>query len=174
MRHQLYRHFDAAGQLLYVGISLSAVARLAAHKGSAHWYDQITSVSIEQCESREALLDAEREAILAERPLHNVVFGSARPRPKPRPAPEPAPEPYKAFPAALVFQYSMDRLMMVFKTSEAQIEQWCAEGRLRHPSDPRNRDDMGVAHDMVTDLMDELGMEREWIGRPPAPTPKEP
>ncbi len=172
MRHQLYRHFDKEGRLLYVGISLSAVARLAAHKGSAHWYDQITSVSIEQCESREALLDAEREAILAEKPLHNVVFGSARPRPKPRPVPEQPPEPYKAFPVPLIFNYSVPVLAQVFKTSEAQVDQWIDAGRLLRPGTVSH--DMTPAHELVEILLDELGIEREWVGRAPAPTPKEP
>ena len=35
---QLYRHFDCDGVLLYVGISLSTVARLCEHKHSSKWY----------------------------------------------------------------------------------------------------------------------------------------
>lgn len=33
---QLYRHYDPAGALLYIGISLSAVARLSQH-GDKPW-----------------------------------------------------------------------------------------------------------------------------------------
>src|SRR5438067_656371 len=38
---QLYRHFDADGTLLYVGISLSALQRLRGHR-AAEWIDRIT------------------------------------------------------------------------------------------------------------------------------------
>lgn len=69
----LYRHFDADGTLLYVGISLSALSRLASHKNAAKWFDQIAVVRIERLESREAALAAERKAIKEERPRHNVV-----------------------------------------------------------------------------------------------------
>jgi len=42
----LYRHFDAQGNLLYVGISRNAAARLRGHK-IASWYDDISSITIE-------------------------------------------------------------------------------------------------------------------------------
>jgi len=68
---QLYRHYDGEGQLLYVGISLSAVARLSAHKSRSGWYQDIARVEIENYESREEAEAAEVEAIQEERPLHN-------------------------------------------------------------------------------------------------------
>lgn len=68
---QLYRHFDAAGRLLYVGISLHALHRLAQHRGSP-WYAQIARVDIEVHPSRTAALCAEARAIAQERPLFNV------------------------------------------------------------------------------------------------------
>lgn len=72
-RTALYRHFDAAGALLYVGISLSTVQRLSQHKQRAGWYDQIASVTIEWHPTREAALTAEAIAIAKEGPLWNVV-----------------------------------------------------------------------------------------------------
>jgi hypothetical protein len=69
----LYRHFDANGTLLYVGISLSAIGRLQAHKGSSHWSNNIARVTIENFPTREMALAAEVRAIQSERPLHNVV-----------------------------------------------------------------------------------------------------
>lgn len=72
MRTALYRHFDAAGQLLYVGISLSAVQRLAQHRQTAHWFDRIARIDIEWHDSREEALAAEVVAIKAEAPQCNV------------------------------------------------------------------------------------------------------
>lgn len=68
----LYRHFDADGVLLYVGISLSAVQRLSQHSASP-WSDRIARVDVERFPSREAAERAEREAIQTERPKHNAT-----------------------------------------------------------------------------------------------------
>jgi len=43
---QLYRHFDATGRLLYVGISLFAFRRLAAHERNAGWWKDVRTVTI--------------------------------------------------------------------------------------------------------------------------------
>jgi hypothetical protein len=71
--HHLYRHFDADGVLLYVGVSFSAFARLAQHRDASHWYSKIANMTIENLPSREKLLLAETRAIQTERPLHNIV-----------------------------------------------------------------------------------------------------
>ena len=68
----LYRHFDGEGRLLYVGISLSAVTRLAQHKLSSKWFDDIATVTIEKYEDREQAQTAEREAIRKEKPVYNI------------------------------------------------------------------------------------------------------
>jgi hypothetical protein len=69
----LYRHFDGAGRLLYVGVSLDAVARLGRHVRFAAWTAEIARVDVERFPTREAALAAERAAIKAERPLHNII-----------------------------------------------------------------------------------------------------
>ena len=69
----LYRHFDAQGVLLYVGISYGFLARLSQHRKKAPWYDQITSVTVEKCTSREDALARETLAIATEKPLYNVA-----------------------------------------------------------------------------------------------------
>lgn len=69
----LYRHFDSEGKLLYVGISLNAVSRLAQHRLSAAWFMEIAKIEIEWHPSREAACDAEVAAIQTERPAHNVI-----------------------------------------------------------------------------------------------------
>ncbi|WP_282026877.1 hypothetical protein [Limimaricola cinnabarinus] len=70
---QLYRHYSSTGELLYVGISLSALRWLAQHNGKAHWASQIARVEIESYPTRTAALEAEREAIILQRPKHNIV-----------------------------------------------------------------------------------------------------
>lgn len=72
-RTALYRHFDATGKLLYIGISLSAVHRLKQHTIDKAWADDIASMTVEQYGSREEALEAERDAIIAEKPLWNVM-----------------------------------------------------------------------------------------------------
>ena len=69
----LYRHFDAAGTLLYVGVSISALNRLMGHKEKAHWYWTIARMDVANYETRQASLDAERRAIVEEKPLFNIT-----------------------------------------------------------------------------------------------------
>lgn len=69
----LYRHFDDAGRLLYVGVSLSALFRLLQHHSTAHWGEEIVTVTIERFATRAEVLRAEREAIENESPLYNVA-----------------------------------------------------------------------------------------------------
>lgn len=68
---QLYRHFDAAGELLYVGISISVMNRTAQHRSQSHWFDQIASISVEHFDTRREAEIAEAIAIREERPRHN-------------------------------------------------------------------------------------------------------
>lgn len=68
----LYRHFDKAGTLLYVGVSLSTVSRLSQHKRTAHWFSKIARVEVDRFPTREASLAAERQAIHSEHPLFNI------------------------------------------------------------------------------------------------------
>jgi excinuclease UvrABC nuclease subunit len=72
VRTALYRHFDASGTLLYVGISLNAFQRLAQHRADSHWFSQITRVEIEWLDSRSLALEAEANAITRELPRFNV------------------------------------------------------------------------------------------------------
>lgn len=73
MTTSLYRHFADDGRLLYVGISLSWPARTKAHSATSRWFDQVARVEIEQFETRDDALNAEREAIIRERPEFNIV-----------------------------------------------------------------------------------------------------
>ncbi|MES2030860.1 MAG: hypothetical protein V4477_16895 [Pseudomonadota bacterium] len=72
-RCELYRHFSATGELLYVGIAWSALERLmTGHRTSSRWFDQIARIEIERFPSREAALSAEKAAIRDELPAFNV------------------------------------------------------------------------------------------------------
>ncbi|MBP0635528.1 GIY-YIG nuclease family protein [Cupriavidus sp. AcVe19-6a] len=70
----LYRHFNAQDQLLYVGISNSAIARLKGHQrnGASHWVDEIAYMTVETFLTRDVALAMERTAIKRERPLYNI------------------------------------------------------------------------------------------------------
>lgn len=79
---ELYRHFDAAGQLLYVGISSLSTVRLGQHRSRAPWFEQIATITIERFKTEESARNAERNAIAAERPQFNrtgvLKFGISR------------------------------------------------------------------------------------------------
>jgi predicted transcriptional regulator len=74
----LYRHFDSYGNLLYVGISMSAFNRLIQHKDTAHWFSDISSITISKYVDKEHALVAEKLAIQNERPKYNMVHNGNR------------------------------------------------------------------------------------------------
>lgn len=69
----LYWHFDADGLLLYVGISIQAIARFSGHRSTAHWAHLVARIDIEAYPTRDAALTAEKTAIKNERPRYNVI-----------------------------------------------------------------------------------------------------
>ena len=68
----LYRHFNEAGELLYVGISLCAIARLEQHKRSS-WFSEIRRIEIEHYSTREDAQLQEAMAIRLEKPKYNKI-----------------------------------------------------------------------------------------------------
>lgn len=70
--HALYRFYDAAGALLYVGITLDPVARWRQHRDDKPWWTDVAHITVDTYPDRATVLDAERAAITRERPLHNV------------------------------------------------------------------------------------------------------
>lgn len=66
--HCLYRHYDAEGALLYIGISSSLAHRIEAHRRASDWFPLVASISVQHFDTREALEEAERAAIVAEKP----------------------------------------------------------------------------------------------------------
>lgn len=69
---ELYRHFNADGELLYVGISLLTLERTVKHQDGSHWWPEVTRIDIERFKTRSSAMDAERTAIINEKPKHNV------------------------------------------------------------------------------------------------------
>lgn len=76
----LYRHFDKNDELLYVGISLNHMARLAQHKLHSKWFAEIARVEVTRYSTRFEAIQAERFAIANEKPKHNVHHTSSSPR----------------------------------------------------------------------------------------------
>lgn len=68
----VYRFYDSAEHLLYVGISMNLNSRLAKHQQRGWWPDVIRC-DVEWFEGREAAKAAERRAIIKENPIHNVT-----------------------------------------------------------------------------------------------------
>jgi predicted GIY-YIG superfamily endonuclease len=77
--HALYRFFGEGGELLYVGITNNPTRRFAQHGVKRDWWHEVATIRMERHESREAVLAAERSAILAERPRYNVVHNGGAP-----------------------------------------------------------------------------------------------
>lgn len=67
----VYRYYDAAGRLLYVGTAVNPVNRALEHGQSKHWFGDIAAVDIALYASHTAALAAELDAIRSEWPLWN-------------------------------------------------------------------------------------------------------
>ncbi len=83
-RFRLYRFFDGAGRLLYVGITMDPGSRWKNHSKKKPWWTDVRSMTAEPFPTLEAALAAERAAIKAERPLHNIVHNKAGHAVKPK------------------------------------------------------------------------------------------
>ena len=70
----LYRHYGSDGTLLYVGISARPLKRTNAHPNQSDWRENITRIEIERLPWRWLAEEAEKTAIMVERPLHNVTY----------------------------------------------------------------------------------------------------
>lgn len=76
--HALYRFFDSAGALLYVGITFDPGSRWRKHRDGKPWWTEVARIDIETHPDRNAVLQAEEAAIRAEHPLHNVAHNRTR------------------------------------------------------------------------------------------------
>lgn len=69
----LYRYYDRAGALLYVGVAKNPIARLYSHLSGSLWVFEVCTITVEWFPSRAAAFGAETKAIKAEKPKHNCV-----------------------------------------------------------------------------------------------------
>jgi excinuclease UvrABC nuclease subunit len=67
----LYRLFDSAGTLLYVGIARHPDVRFKEHAGDKPWWHLVARTNIVWLDDRAAALEAEAKAMMEERPLYN-------------------------------------------------------------------------------------------------------
>jgi predicted GIY-YIG superfamily endonuclease len=67
----LYRLYDSDDNLLYVGISKSAMNRIGQHLSTQPWAANINRMTIEHFTDRAAVQKAERLAIATENPIYN-------------------------------------------------------------------------------------------------------
>ena len=70
-RTALYRLYDDAGVLLYVGITDDLCGRMRGHETTQPWWPQVRRKTVAWYDERDEADLAETMAIAAERPLHN-------------------------------------------------------------------------------------------------------
>lgn len=70
--HVVYRCFDAAGHLLYIGCTASPATRFRKHAKQSRWWAEVASITRETHDGRTAGLHAETLAIALEHPRYNV------------------------------------------------------------------------------------------------------
>lgn len=71
--HEVYRLYDGADRLLYVGYSGNLVERLRkhSHRNGQPWWPSVAYCTVERFPTQSDALAAEVEAIKAEAPAHN-------------------------------------------------------------------------------------------------------
>lgn len=87
--HTLYRFFGSSDELLYVGITNNPARRFSKHKDEKAWWLDVSRIELEQHDSRDELLAAERQAVMDERPLHNKAMNVSGPAPADVPGTDP-------------------------------------------------------------------------------------
>ncbi len=72
--HALYRLWSKSGELLYAGCSFTPFSRMKDHETQKLWYGDVASATIEWHPNRAAAMDAEKSAILGEKPTWNIHY----------------------------------------------------------------------------------------------------
>ena len=75
----LYRHFNRADELLYVGISSKLPERMRQHQRGSKWFFDVKVVTVEWFDDRHSAQLAEGKAIRLEQPKFNILKGMAKP-----------------------------------------------------------------------------------------------
>jgi len=71
LSERLYRHFDEAGELLYVGVTSRLPRRVREHQQHSPWWEKIARIEVKPYPDRQSVLEAERVAIENEKPKFN-------------------------------------------------------------------------------------------------------
>lgn len=74
----VYRCYDAAGRLLYIGSATSRVSRFQGHRKTSPWWPEVTDVKLTDQPDIETARQAEAAAIEAEAPIHNKKHNKQR------------------------------------------------------------------------------------------------
>jgi predicted GIY-YIG superfamily endonuclease len=74
-RTALYRLYDADEQLLYIGITYDPLKRLEQHS-RREWWPLVEIAKVQWFDNRARAATAERDAIKAEDPKHNIVYSN--------------------------------------------------------------------------------------------------
>lgn len=78
----LYRLYDAADQLLYVGIAVRPDCRWEQHASDKAWWHQVTRKTVEWHENRASALAAEAQATAEEKPLYDMSWRHTQEAPR--------------------------------------------------------------------------------------------
>jgi predicted GIY-YIG superfamily endonuclease len=98
----LYRFFDTAGRLLYVGITVDIGVRWKHHSKGKEWWADVVRATVTHYPTRDAALAAEKAAIRAEKPIWNIIHNqraatTLAPRQEPQRLLNPTPVPSWTF-----------------------------------------------------------------------------
>lgn len=74
MSFTLYRMRARRGELLYVGQSMRLPERVKQHRSDKVWWEEIDAIELQHFREQKALNEAERRAIILERPRHNRMW----------------------------------------------------------------------------------------------------
>lgn len=72
----LYRFFDARGDLIYVGISCHGLRRMFQHRDRQPWFDEVAQIHIEKFKTRRGAEREEKRLIELCQPRHNIVHAN--------------------------------------------------------------------------------------------------
>lgn len=71
--HTLYRMYDRAGRLLWVGMTCNFAARMYEHRIGQPWFSMVDHTEREEHPNEASAQAAERAALLNESPIFNVM-----------------------------------------------------------------------------------------------------
>jgi hypothetical protein len=150
--HVLYRFYDADCVLLYIGITKNPPARFDGHRRDKPWWTEVADIKLTQYPDRESVLEAERQAIIDEKPAWNVVYNGRRPRgPRSNPGRVASSAPGRlvnitsrygkseTLPLGLYYEVHLDPISDDYLPSETPASElfdiWCRQIEERHQPD---------------------------------------